>query len=217
MKKKNNTLNYIIWFLIVLIIVIGAWIIVGKVNLGKEAAPYTIYNGYVIYEIRDDKSLRYNVEAYANDGMKYIHIFKYYPTDLLDLDYDKELRSILYKDISGSLKKDKIYLSYDPAVSGEELLSAGTLVQILGTGDAGIFKIPVVISVTEDNGNPDFPIKTCEDASGEIGVILLKYGEPKIYKDRDCIIIQGNNADDFKKLDDLLSYILLGVIPDENE
>ena len=97
-------------------------------------------------------------------------------------------------------------------MKGEEILTAGTLIQLLGTGNAGVFGIPTVISVLKDNGNPDFPIKTCSDATSEIGVIELRYGEPKLYSEGECVIMQGMSREDFINYNDLLSYILLGVI-----
>jgi len=209
--EKNNTLNYFVWIVVFLIVAMGAWIVLEGGGLGKEAAPYTVYNGYVIYEIKDNKSLRYNVQVFANNGKEYVHIFKTYPADLLDLNYDLGVRdNILYK--NDFLKKDKIYFSYDPEMKGEEILTAGTLIQLLGTGNAGVFGIPTVISVLKDNGNPDFPIKTCSDATSEIGVIELRYGEPKLYSEGECVIMQGMSREDFINYNDLLSYILLGVI-----
>src|SRR3989344_7320736 len=209
--EKNNTLNYFVWIVVFLIVAMGAWIVLEGGGLGKEAAPYTVYNGYVIYEIKDNKCVRYNVQVFANNGKEYVHIFKTYPADLLDLNYDLGVRdNILYK--NDFLKKDKIYFSYDPEMKGEEILTAGTLIQLLGTGNAGVFGIPTVISVSKDNGNPDFPIKTCNDATSEIGVIELRYGEPKLYSEGECVIMQGMSREDFINYNDLLSYILLGVI-----
>ena len=215
MDKKNNILNYFSWFVVVLIVGVGAWIFIGDVDSNIEPTPYSTYNSYVVYEIKDDKSLRYNLELYANGGKKYIHIFKNHPEDLLDINSENGLRDILYKDKLNDIKKDKIYFSYDPSMDGGDILSAGTLIQILGTGNAGVFNIPVVIGVSEDNGNPDFPIKTCSDSNEEIGVMLLQVGEPKIYKDKNygnCIVIQGNNKIELDKLMDYISYNLLGVI-----
>ena len=210
---KNKSLNYIVWALIILIIIIGAWIIFENTSQKQAGKPYTIYNGYVIYEDKDQNSLRYRVEAIANDGKKYIHYFKTYPTDLLNLTYESNLKEkILYSDLQNSIKKNKIYFSYDPSMDGSEILTAGTLVQILGINNAGIYNIPTVISVTKDSGNPDFLIKTCKDATEEIGVIELRYGEPKIYSEGDCVIVQGKNREDFINMNDLLSYMLLGVI-----
>lgn len=210
--KKNKTLTYFIWFLIILIVVIGVWILIDNINPEKKAAPYTIYNDYIIYELKDEKSLRYLVEAHANN-IKYSHYFKYYPTDLLNLSYENDAESkILYKDMVSGAKKDKIYFSYNPKMDGVEILTAGTLIQILGNSNAGIFRIPVVISVSEDSGNNDFPIKTCDDATKDVGIILMKYGDGKIYSQGDCVIVQGSNLEEFKKLNDLLSYKLLGVI-----
>ena len=215
MEKKNNILNYFIWFVVILIIGVGAWVFIGGIELGSEPTPYSIYNGYVVYEVETDTSLRYNLEFYANEDKKYIHIFKNHPGELLDINSEKNLKEILYKDKFNNLKKDKIYFSYDPEMEGEDILSAGTLIQILGTGNAGVFRIPVVISVTEDNGNVDFPIKTCSDSNDKIGIILLQKGEPKIYKDKNypnCIVIQGNNKIELSKLMDYISYDFLGVI-----
>jgi len=213
MESRNKALNYVVWALVILIIVVGIWIVYEKVSQKQAGRPYTVYNGYVIYEDKDEKSLRYRVEAVANDGKKYIHYFKKYPEDLLNLSYENGLKEkILYSDLDNSAKKNKIYFSYDPDMDGNEILAAGTLVQILGINDAGVYNIPTVISVTKDSGNPDFPIKTCEDATDEIGVIELKYGEPRIYSEGDCVIVQGNNREEFINMNDLLSYILLGVI-----
>tara|TARA_Y100000034_G_C6858481_1_gene390427 strand:+ start:391 stop:1035 length:645 start_codon:yes stop_codon:yes gene_type:complete len=213
MKEKNTILNYFIWFVVILIVTVGSLIIFGSDLFNdEEITPYSVYNSYVIYEVKDDKSLRYKVEAFANGGLKYVHNFKNYPEDLLNLNYENDLKDILYEDKLNKIQKSKIYFSYDPQLDGGDVLTAGTLIQILGTGDVGIFKIPVVVSVTEDNGNEDFLVINCEDSNEEIGVILLKKGEPKIYKDKDCIIIQGNDNNQFRKLTDLLSYILLGVI-----
>ena len=50
-----------------------------------------VYNGYLIYELRDEKSLRYLVEAVADD-VKYDHYFKNYPSDLLNLSYEEGIR-----------------------------------------------------------------------------------------------------------------------------
>ena len=216
MKEKNKTLNYAIWFIIILIVAVGAWIFIGDINFGgNKITPYTTYNNYVIYEVNDGNVLRYKVEAIANGGMKYIHNFRNYPSDLLDLNYEDPQfikEKLLYKDISTSMRKDKIYFSYNPNMDGSEILTAGTLVQILGNSNAGIFKIPVVIAFSEDSSNEDFPMKTCSDATKEVGIIELRYGEPKLYLEGGCIVIQGENREDFIKYNDLLSYILLEVI-----
>ena len=212
-EKESKAINYFIWITIGLIIVVGGWILVGNFNLfgNSEGTSYSVYNNYVIYEVNDGNVLRYRVEAVANNGKSYIHTFRNYPPDLLELNYDINVREkILYKD--SSLKKDKIYFSYDPSMDGSEILASGTLIQILGTSDAGIFQTPVVISSSKENNNPDFPIKTCNDSTKEIGVIELRYGEPKLYSKGECVIIQGNSREDFIKYNDLLSYMLLGVI-----
>jgi hypothetical protein len=212
MKEKNNSLNYFIFGIIILILAVGAWIIISDFNFGGKApVPYSVYNNYVIYEVNDGNVLRYKVEAIANNGVKYTHFFRNLPSDLLNLTYDKDVRGkVLYND--NFLQKDKIYFTYDPDMNGNDILASGTLVQILGTNSQGIFKIPVVQSVTRDNNNPDFPIKTCGDATPDIGVIELKYGDPGLYSDGECVIIQGNTREDFIKYNDLLSYILLEVI-----
>lgn len=213
-KNKEKGIMYFIWFLVILVVAVGIWVIVDKFNVAKnEPYPYTIYNDYVIYEIKDDKSLRYLVDVYANGGNKYSHYFKVYPTDLLNIPYEEGIKNkILYKNFNNGLKKDKIYFSYDPIMDGSEILSSGTLIQILGNSNSGVYKIPVVVSMTKDDGNSDFPIKTCDDATQEVGVIELRYGEPKIYSDGECVIIQGNNREEFINVNDLLSYVLLGVV-----
>jgi len=211
MKKKSSIFNYFIVFLTIIIIAVALWWLVDKKS--DSGKPYTVYNNYVIYEDKDEKSLRYIVEVVVNNGNKYSHFFKRYPSDLVELDYEEGLRGkVLYGNVESSVKKDKIYLSFNPNMDGADILTAGTLVQILGTSNAGIYKIPVVISVSEDNNNPDFPVKTCEDSTDEEMVIELRYGDPKIYSDGECVVIQGNNREDFINMNDLLSYIILGVI-----
>ena len=211
--EKNKSLTYFIWFIVILIIFVGAWTLFPHFNQENNGSPYTVYNGYVIYKLEDEKSLRYLVEAYANEGVKYSHYFKFYPSDLLNLNYEEGLRNkVLYEDVTNNIKKNKIYFSYNPSMDGAEILSAGTLVQILGNSDAGIYKIPIVVSVSQETSNSDFPIKTCNDATDSIGVILMRYGDPKIYSEGNCVILQGNSTEEFKRINDLLSYILVGVI-----
>jgi len=87
--------------------------------------------------------------------------------------------------------------------------------QILWVGDEGhegVYKIPTQTAFSSDYEGDEIPIKDCNDASQYIGVIKMDYGDMKIYSDNYCIIMQGNNLEELRKVNEKLGYMLLGVV-----
>jgi len=222
MKKKNiSLLIYILLFLLIFIITFiyfdskttGSTI---KDINNEDGDNFTVYNGYRIYNKNIAGVQLYAVEVFDSDKHRYLINFRYLPNQLEDIPvepgiYDK----VLYVDDNKDKYKSKIYISVNPNMTGQEVLSMFTLAQILwpGTqGHEGIYKIPVQTAYSADYDGEDFPIKDCNDATPQIGVILLKHGDIKIYTDDYCVIIQGNNLEELRKANEKLGYILLKVI-----
>ena len=177
---------------------------------------FVVYNGYRIYNKTVGNLTLYAVEAFDANKHKYLITFRYLPNELEDIKVEEGIYDkILYVDENKDRYKSKIYISVNPDMTGQEALSVFTLAQILwvGTeGHEGIYKIPTQTAFSMDYEGDDHPIKNCSDATANIGVILLEYGDMKIYSDDYCIILQGNNLDELRMVNEKLSYILLNVI-----
>ena|SRR3989344_341229 len=213
-KKSGSVLNYFIYGIIVLVILVGLWTLFDYVHSSRSNISInngTVYNGYNIYEEYTGVITLYSLEVISNDKT-YYHKFRYYPTDLLGLRYEKEIESkVLSKDEDEY--KDRIYISVDPNMTSDEVLSTGILAQILGRNSYGIFKIKSVLGAfSRDYEGEDHPIKNCNDATRETGVIMLQYGNPRIYSEGECVVIQGKDVTDFRMLNERLAYGLLEVI-----
>ena len=211
-KRSKGILNHFVYGLIILVVLVGLWTLFDSIGSGNpNPINGTVYNGYNIYEEYTGKITLYVLEV-ISDGKSYYHKFRYYPEGLLGLGYEDGIEEkVLNK--NEDEYKNRIYLSVDPGMSGQEALSTSILAQILGRESYGVFKIRSVLGAfSGDYGGEDHPIKNCDDATKEIGVILLQYGEPKIYSSGECVIIQGRDVTDFRMLNERLAYGLLEVI-----
>jgi hypothetical protein len=223
--KNKKSLSITIYILLFILLVVIVFIYVDnlkktKINEVTEIkSPYTnltVYNGYRIYEKKTTNLTLYYVEAFDSNDYKYTFSFRYYPTELKDVLVESDIYDkVLYGNEAKTKYKSKIYISVNPNMSGLETLSALSVAQILwqGTkGHEGVYKIPTQIAYSSDYEGDSFPIKTCEDATQEVGIILIKYGDMKIYSDDYCVILQGNNLEELRMVNEKLSYMLLKVI-----
>jgi len=211
-KKSKSVLNYFIYGLMILVVLVGLWTFFDYTDSGVvNTENGTVYRGYNIYEEDTGEIILYVLEV-ISDEKTYYHKFRYYPTEVLSLDYEEGIEEkVLNK--NDEEYKSKIYLSVDPEMTGQEVLSTSILAQILGREDYGVFKIQSVLGAfSKDYEGDDHPLKNCDDATKETGVILLQYGEPEIYSLGECVIIQGQDVTDFRMLNERLAYGLLEVI-----
>jgi len=217
MKKDKS--NKIIYGIIVLIVIVVVFVVLDLED-SEETNPleedFLIYGDYRIYEKNIGGVDMYALEAFDSDNHQYLFHFRYLPTELEDIPIeDGIVDKILYTDENQDTYKSKIYISVNPSMTGQEALSMFGLAQILwiGTeGHEGIFKIPTQTAFLSDYEGEDHPIKDCDDAGEYIGVIAVDYGDMNIYSDGPCVILNGDNVDELRMVNEKLGYMLLGVI-----
>lgn len=106
---------------------------------------------------------------------------------------------------------NKFYITFNP--NDEDIsklvVAAGEIARILS-----LYGIPIVTSYTEDSNpiNQDIPLKTCNDVSENIDVILISTGgDTGITTKQGCVVINGETADDTILAADKLGMNLIGI------
>lgn len=153
----------------------------------------------------------YYVHVYS-DGMKYIYSFRNHPEDLEDVYLEPDLISKLNRPegirelyVTRSLELGNETRYYD-------IIATAPLVQILGTGTAGLYKQNLINSYTVYI-NPDVAKATCSDVDEDTAVIWVGLTESTrvISTSDECIIIEGENTEELIKAAEKFAYYLLGV------
>jgi len=215
-KDKSNLIICGILALIVFVIIFSIMDLNENDEIESLDDNFLVYGDYRIYEKNIGGVDMYAVEAFDSDDHQYLFHFRYLPTELEDIPVEEGIiDKILYTDENQDTYKSKIYISVNPSMTGQEALSMFGLAQILwiGTeGHEGIFKIPTQTAFLSDYEGEDHPIKDCGDASEYIGVIAVDYGDLNIYSEGHCVILNGNNLEELRMVNEKLGYMLLGVI-----
>lgn len=216
---KRDYSNIIVFSILFLIVLFGVFIYIDT-EKDSETDPifqsFIVCGNYRIYEKPMGNLTLYAVEVFDSNKHRYLFHFRYLPTELKNIEVEEDIvDKVLYVDENKDKYKSKIYISVDPSMTGQEALSMFGLAQVLWIGiegHEGIYKIPTQTAFSGDYEGYDHPIKTCDDATPYIGVILVDYGDMKIYSDGCCVILQGNDLEELRMVNEKLSYILLGVI-----
>jgi len=215
---KDNT-KIMIYILLVVLILFGIFIYFDTKNEPQSqplVQSFAIYNGYRIYNKTTGNLTLYTVEAFDSDDHRYLMTFRYFPYELKNVRVERSIvDKILYVNEAKDMYKTKIYISVNPNMTGQETLPLSALEQVLwiGTpGHEGIYKIPLQKVFSMDYEGEDHPIKDCSDASEYIGVILVDYGKMKAFSNGYCVILQGNNLEELRMVNEKVAYMLLGVI-----
>ncbi|MAG20181.1 hypothetical protein CL618_01990 [archaeon] len=159
-----------------------------------------IYNGYTITK----HEFGWAATVYANEQPHIVYLH-HGPKELEDIQSENPKNKIL--------DAKQIYATFSPSMPGAPTaLAVIDLVKVTGTNpEWGIFKIPTKPTITEPDGINE--VKTCNDASKEVTVILFKLGDKtKIYSENHCVIIESETEEDLIKASNRLVYELLGVI-----
>lgn len=109
-----------------------------------------------------------------------------------------------------------IFITMQPELDQKAAIAGIQLAKVLGTADYGIFKIPTQGAFTEainTTAGQDYPVKTCQDATPDIRVIMLTLGgENMAYVAADCVIIKATDADNLIKVAEAVVLKLLNVL-----
>lgn len=189
------------WALIGLI-VLSTLVVVGiSIYLSRDKNTYE-YNGFEVTQIKLNKYAGYVTKVYINQHKE--------PT-FMNTRYDpRSLEDIKTEDVKDEIiNKSQIYITLNPyanltGITTQAALEINNLVEFF-------YLIPVNSAFTEAYGN--HTVKTCKDANEETAVIRLGLGgENKIYKNKDCIILEAISEEDLIRAADRLVFHLLGVM-----
>ncbi len=148
---------------------------------------------------------------------QYYTMFRSSPMDLESIPLEKS-RDILYNQ---NEKKKQIYITQDPNLPKESgqisALAVLDITKITGSlGAVTIYGVPtemVFTSLTSDLNGTNTKEITCDDATNETGVILIKMGDTdKIYKENNnCVVLESKSYADIIKVSDKFIMHLIGI------
>lgn len=219
MKQKNRFKTVIIAIFALFLILAIYYYSYTTLKEKKGQENILTYNGYNFYVTQIGEvpfytlSFGVGTEPNPKNPKPYLYNFRYFPMDLEYIPVESRIvEGTLYS--SPGRYKEEMYISVSPEFTDQEALAAFGLFQILSSTEQGVFKIPTQMAFfapyPEETG---IPIKSCEDATNQVGVILLKKADnEKIYKDEGCIILQGKDLEGLRKVSEKLTYMLLKVM-----
>ena len=173
----------------------------------QEGEPFKFVTGYA------GKVPIYTLKVTATYGDK---LLKHYeiplrnkPQDLAAIPIDSEVKNKI-------LNSRGIFITMQPELNQKAAIAGIQLAKVLGTADYGIFKIPVQGASTlpiNTTNTSDYPVKTCQDATPNIRVIILTLGgENKAYVTADCVIIKATDEGNLIKVAEAVVLKLLNVL-----
>src|SRR3989344_767693 len=151
-------------------------------------------------------SLRYNNINFANEnGVWHATIegkrmtFDFHPLEVESIPLEEEALSLLQSpQIDFTYDVDNLYKTAIAEVEFALERSVPETFFTIGFTTVNVFNKPIF---------------TCDTATETVPVIYAMTGnETKIYAEGNCIILEGNNEDGFRRLKDRLVYSLLDVI-----
>lgn len=137
------------------------------------------------------------------DNLRIPIAFRLDPREAEDISIDEQA-------VTEILSAKKIYMTFNPNEGelSKIAVASAELSRILA-----VFNIPVMGAYTEDTNpiNPAVPLKTCDDATDEVKIILLEIDKDTSITTKDnCIHISGETEDDLILSADKLGYNLVG-------
>jgi len=99
---------------------------------------------------------------------------------------------------------EKIYILYNPQENNLNELSFRKLKSVLN-----YLQIPSFPACTIEENCPDIPIVSCSDEKDSVYIKLAN--ETRVYKEGNCLILEGSEESQLKEIDKLF-YIKLGVM-----
>ncbi len=134
----------------------------------------------------------------------YLLQLRHDPKTLENITMDDGIRDLV-------LSKPALATTVDPNLTSRAVLGAMDIANILGRR-LGLYGIQVIGATTEFANNGTYVID-CSDVQENLNVAVLKLGEEtKVYKENECIILQGETEEDITRAADRFIYNILGVM-----
>lgn len=195
-RRKEGINKGAIWMGVFVIVIMIASSLAFVFNEQQSTTGSLKYNGYNIGV--NAQNTRYILEY-----EKSVYTFFYHPTELAYYEVDQATVPL----IKGA---EAVYVSVDPEVDVLSLQYQDLLRYDLGQ----VINKPVIGGVQTSSEAYAFPVITCANATVQAPVLLFNAsGTADIVVEGSCIIMnaQGNEV---LRMKDLLTYYLLGVMPD---
>ena len=157
---------------------------------------------YNEYKFSKNSANGYDIEIFfKNDPSPHYINVRYNPKELERIPVETDLKS--------KLLKNEVYVTLDKNLTSTSVIAVAEISKIIG--NQYLFNIPTKGALTYDTGKNLF--KTCDDATFQTGIILLKLAdETKITSDKKCVIVQGTNEDEIIRAATKLNLILLSIM-----
>ena len=208
-EKKLGILFYILIFITLIMIIFA--VISFKKPILKNDYVYTSPSGeqFKFFKSEIDNLTQHIVTIYAFDKQRNKHQID---IPIINDPYSLENIEIFGEVKDKILNKQGVFVTVDPYGNSKSVLAAIEITRVIGTNDYGVFKIPTQ-SATTIPTNTTYPVINCNDATKDTGVILIGIGNyTRIFSNKECVIVEGDNYDNLIKAADKLSLHLLNVM-----
>ena len=210
--NQGKRINLVVYALIIILIVLIVLLVFYKNSsngLDKNQYVYKNPQGEeFIFTKSNVDNLTLNVlTAYVDkNGLHQYQIpFRNNPNDLKNISIEPNIKNKI-------LNKQGIFITLNPNLKSDAVIAAVEISRVIGTNDYGVFKIPTQ-SATTIPTNTTYPVINCNDATKDTGVILIGIGNyTRIFSNKECVIVEGDNYDNLIKAADKLSLHLLNVM-----
>jgi hypothetical protein len=191
--KPKKTRNYFVIFISIFLALIMVTSILGYIFMDRQENAVLNFKG---------TKFTYNPSTtmwqfrYQNLN----HQFKYYPEDLMALNYSKDIALLAAAEIDAT---------YDPEDENKGPIASSifTLANHLSSKNIYVRQGFIV------NNSYGLPIIGCEESSPFVPVIYYRTANQTMaYKQGDCIIIESENDESFLRYSERLAYQILGIM-----
>tara|TARA_Y100000310_G_scaffold306585_1_gene347859 strand:- start:189 stop:788 length:600 start_codon:yes stop_codon:yes gene_type:complete len=191
-KKKNKSLKYLIYGVIIIMAIFAILFIIGKL-FPQNYQGYD-YNGFSFIKGKD---MWFTQIQPPGENKLYTIELRYGPRDLEEIP--------IIGDPKIFLTRNKTYITFDPY--GDNLKYVGLAI---GDIDLNLIKVlgiePIAACTKNHSACSDRPIKNCENTNAPI--ILIQQDPISFVEQKEnCLIVQGNGFELVKAADKLLLYL----------
>ncbi len=179
------------------VIIIVVLVAVFLVNIRQDKNKFT-YNGFKVYRTAPAV---YDIEIFLkNDPTPHYISIRYDPRELKYIEIEENLKE--------RILREEVFVSLTPDLTSDSVVAVAELTKIIG--NKFLFNIPTHTALTYLKEG--FPLKTCSDVTVKTSIIMLKLGEEtKVYKDNECIVVEGKTEEDIIRASSKLSLEILGI------
>jgi hypothetical protein len=209
MKRNSMVIGgVIIVFLIALIILAVTRVATDPTDVMIWKSP----NGEHKIDILELGDVTLYTTAVTVGSERFVYSFRYSPEEINDILIVQDVREF-FKDRTG------LYITRDVEagnITGNlDFLALLEFKRVLEQSKTGLYNFPTALGLTTETEKSlllEIPTVTCDDADSKVGVIYVKLGETnQVYREGDCLIVEGDSGDGLVMSADKLSYTLLGL------